>query len=261
MAAFNGAVSASEGGLVGVYGSQQTFEGRYDSASEEVEMSTVPPESVPPSNPLPWEVRETRGLVRSFFDTLGLFVTRPAEAWARVREGGDSTSPLLFGVAICWLSTAVQGILHRFIAVPVMPEFLQRRFGSNGGFGGAGLIVRLIVAPFVIAIGLFVGAAILHLCCMLVGALQNSRSGFEGTLRAVCYSEVSSIASIVPFVGGLIAIVWWIVLAVQGVERLHRTTSGKAVAAVLIPAIVCCGGAVLIALAVGAALFSRFGHH
>jgi hypothetical protein len=169
-------------------------------------------------------------------------------------------SPILFGTAICWLSTAVQGILHRFIAVPVMPEFFQRHFGTMGRFGGAGLAVRLIVAPFVIALGLFLGSALLHLCCMLVGALKDSRSGFEGTLRAVCYSEVSSIAGIVPFVGGLVAVIWWIVLAVQGIQRLHRTTSGKAVAAVLIPAVVCCGGIILLALVAGAAMFSRFGH-
>jgi hypothetical protein len=221
-------------------------------------MSTVPPGPVPPPNPLPWEARETRGLLPAFFDTLTLFVTRPAEAWARVKERGDSTSPLLFGIAVCWLSMALQGILFRFIAVPMMPGFLGRRFGMMSGFGGAGLIARLIVGPFVIAIALFIGAAILHLCCMLVGALQNSRSGFEGSLRAVCYSEVSSLASIIPLVGGLIAIVWWIVLAVQGVERLHRTTSGKALAAVVIPVIVCCGGLLLIGLVVGAALLGRF---
>jgi hypothetical protein len=114
----------------------------------------------------------------------------------------------------------------------------------------------LIVAPFVIVIGLFIGAAILHFCCMLVGALGNSRSGFEGSLRAVCYSEASSLASIIPAVGPLIAIVWWIVLAVQGVERLHQTSSGKAVAAVLIPVVVCCGGLLLIVLAAGAAFLS-----
>ena len=143
----------------------------------------------------------------------------------------------------------------------MLPGFLGRRFGMMRGLGGVGLAVRLMVAPFVIAIALFLGAAILHLCCMLVGALQNSRSGFEGSLRAVCYSEVSSLASVIPLVGGLIAIVWWIVLAVQGIQRLHHTTSGKAVAAVLIPVVVCCGGLVLIALAVGAAMFTRFGHH
>jgi hypothetical protein len=222
-------------------------------------MSTVPPGPVPPPNPLPWEARETRGLLPSFFDTLGLLVTRPAEAWVRMRQSGDSTSPLLFGTAVCWLSMALQGILFRLIATPILPAFLGRRFGMLRGFGGAGLVVRLIVAPFIIVIALFLGAALLHFCCMHVGALQNSRSGFEGTLRAVCYSEVSSLASIIPVVGGLIAIVWWIVLAVQGVVRLHQTTSGKAVAAVLIPVVVCCGGLLLIGLVVGAAVLSRFG--
>lgn len=220
-------------------------------------MSTVPPGPVPPPNPLPWEDREKRGLVPSFFDTLGLLVTRPAEAWARMRESGDTTSPLLFGTAICWLSMAVQGILFRFIAVPMLPGFLGRRFGMMSGMAGAGLIVRLIVSPFVIVIALFIGAAILHVCCMLVGALQTSQSGFEGSLRAVCYSEVSSLASIIPLVGGLVAIIWWIVLAVQGVERLHRTTSGKATAAVLIPVVVCCGGLMLIVLVVGAAVLGH----
>jgi hypothetical protein len=175
-----------------------------------------------------------------------------------MRQSGDTTSPLLFGTATCWLSMALQGILFRLIAAPALPAFFGRRLGTLSRFGGTGLAVRLIVAPFVIVIVIFAGAAILHFCCMLTGALQNSKSGFEGSLRVVCYSEVSSLASIIPAVGPLIAIVWWIVLAVQGVERLHQTTSGKAVAAVLIPVVVCCGGILLIVLAAGAAFLT---HH
>jgi hypothetical protein len=220
-------------------------------------MSTVPPGPVPQPNPLPWEARETRGLLPSFFDTLGLLVSRPAEAWARMRQSGDTTSPLLFGTAVCWLSMALQGILFRLLPSTMLPGFLERRFGSLGRFGGMGLAVRLILAPLIIVIVLFLGAAILHLCCMLVGALQSSTSGFEGTLRAVCYSEVSSLASIIPVVGGLIGIIWWIVLAVQGVQRLHQTTSGKAVTAVLIPVVVCCGGLLLIVLVAGAAFLGH----
>jgi hypothetical protein len=178
-----------------------------------------------------------------------------------MRQSGDTTSPLLFGTAICWLSMALQGILFRLIPATMMPAFLERRFGSFSRYAGMGLAVRLIVAPFVIVVVLFVAAAILHVCCMLTGALQNSRSGFEGSLRVVCYSNVSTLASIIPAVGALIGIVWWIVLAVQGVQRLHQTTSGKAAAAVLIPVVVCCGGLLLIFLAVGAAFLSgRAGH-
>ena len=119
-------------------------------------MSTVPPAPVPSLNPLPWEARETRGLLPAFFDTLGLLVSRSEEAWARMRQRGDTTSPLLFGTAICWLSMALQGILFRLIPATMLPGFLERRFGSFGRFGGMGLAVRLIVAPFVIVIVLFV---------------------------------------------------------------------------------------------------------
>src|SRR5947209_8641701 len=112
-------------------------------------MSTVPPGPAPPLNPLPWEARETRGLLPAFFDTLGLLVTRPSEAWARMRQRGDTTSPLIFGTAICWLSMALQGILFRLIPSTMLPGFLERRFGSLGRFGGMGLALRLVVAPFV----------------------------------------------------------------------------------------------------------------
>ena len=42
-----------------------------------------------------------------------------------------------------------------------------------------------------------------------------------------------------PFAGGLIAMVWAIVLETIGLATLHRTSYGKAVAAVL-PLLICC---------------------
>ncbi|HEX7254009.1 MAG TPA: hypothetical protein VF376_14095, partial [Thermoanaerobaculia bacterium] len=108
--------------------------------------------------------------------------------------------------------------------------------------------------------GLFVFAAILHFCCLIVGALTASPSGFEGTFRVVSYSHVSSLAAIVPVVGWLAALVWWVILAVLGIQRLHRTTQGKAIGAVLIPIFVCCGMIAIIMALVGAAIFTRMHH-
>jgi hypothetical protein len=133
------------------------------------------------------------------------------------------------------------------------------RFGGMRPYGSFGFLFSMIVAPLFIALGIFIGAAILHLCCMLVGALSDSHSGFEGSLRAVAYSEVSSFASIVPVIGGIIAIVWFVVLAIMGVQRMHRTTQGRATAAVLIPVVVCCGAVILIGLLAGAAFMMRRG--
>ena len=84
-------------------------------------------------------------------------------------------------------------------------------------------------------IGLFIAAAVFHLCLMMVGGLNQSTSRFEGTFRTVSYSSVSMLANIIPFVGGLIGLVWGFFLNVKGAVRMHKTTPGKALAALLIP--------------------------
>ena len=107
-------------------------------------------------------------------------------------------------------------------------------------------------------IGLFVGAAILHVSFMVVGALSSSRSQFEGTFRLVCYASVANVANVIPIVGGLAAGIWAIYLMVVGAQQLHKTTQSKALAGVLLPAALCCVCAILGMAFAGAALFSAF---
>jgi len=194
------------------------------------------------------------------FDTIGLFLSRPSEAWARTRETGDLGSPLLFAVLISWVVAIISTLISKVITAPMLPGMMGRRFGEMGGYSGPRLVFVIILAPIFVTIGLFIASAVLHLCCMIVGALANSKSGFEGTFRAVAYADAANIASIVPVIGPFIACIWWIVLTVMGLTRMHRTTQGKAIAAIVIPLILCCGLIALIALIAGAALFSRYGH-
>jgi len=224
-------------------------------------MSTLPPESPPPASGaaggLPWEEREKRGFFQSLSDTMGLFVSRPAEAWARTRESGDFLSPFLFGTLVAWFSFVIHRLVGRIFTLPMLPGSFGRRLGAMEGYTAVGFFLHVILSPIFIAIALFVAAAILHVCCLIVGALAASRSGFEGTFRVVAYSEIASLAGIIPVVGGVIAIIWWIVLAVMGVQRLHRTSQGKALAAVFIPIILCCGGIFLLGILAGAAFLMR----
>jgi hypothetical protein len=224
-------------------------------------MSTVPPEppsALPPTvAPLPWEARATRGFLPGLFDTLGLFWSRPSEAWARTRESGDIGSPLIFAILVSWVSIILQTVTLRVLNLPALPGSWGR-FGAAEGHGRPGLVGAIIFAPIIVVIGLFIVSLILHVCCLIVGALTNSRAGLEGTLRVVAYSDAAHIAGIVPLIGPLIAVVWWIVLAVMGITRIHHTTQGKAILAIVIPFVVCCGGAALLAMLAGAAFLSRF---
>jgi hypothetical protein len=85
---------------------------------------------------------------------------------------------------------------------------------------------------------------------MIVGGARHS---FETTFRVVCFTGGSiDPLLIIPFCGGLIVGIWKIVLYCIGLSRAHETDIGRAVLAVFLPLIVCCGGVLLIAFMFGA---------
>ena len=114
---------------------------------------------------------------------------------------------------------------------------------------GIASVFLLILTPVLIAIGMFINAAILHVCLMIVGGAKQS---FETTFRVVCFSAGSVYPlMIIPLCGGVIAGVWGIVLRCIGLARAHETDTGRAVLAVFLPLIVCCGGGLLLAILFG----------
>jgi hypothetical protein len=121
-----------------------------------------------------------------------------------------------------------------------------------GLFGTGGLIFFLVLAPLWLALGMFIGSGILHLCLMILGGANRP---FETTFRVLCYAcGATYLFSIIPFCGGYISPIYNIVLLCIGLPRAHETSTGKAVMAVLLPLGVCCGVCVLLfVLVIGAA--------
>ena len=70
------------------------------------------------------------------------------------------------------------------------------------------------------------------------------------------YSSIAHIAYVIPFVGGLVALVWRIYLMMLGVQQLHKANQGKALMGILLPVVLCCGCAAIGMIFAGAALFS-----
>ena len=217
-----------------------------------------PPQGPPPVMPsgpgLAWETQAVGP--ESFFDTAKMFITAPEQAWARTRETGDYVRPLLFALIVAWVGAifnAVWGAMFGAGLMKMIPAQYQR-YAMFGG--GRGLIFNIVLAPIFIVCGLFIGSAIFHVSFMIVGALKGSRSQFEGTFRAVSYSSIAHIGYVIPFVGGLVVLVWRVYLMMLGVQQLHKTTQGKALMGILLPIVLCCGCAAIGAILGGAALFS-----
>lgn len=225
---------------------------------------TAPAPPSPPMGPQgnPWEKRDSLGFGSAFIEAIKLFVTSPTEAFAQTKRSGDYTSPLIFAVLVGWIGIVIGqiwGMLFNASMFSMFPGEMGEQMGAMAATSFGAFIGSLILAPIFVAIGLFIWSALLHLCLMLVGGLGESTSGFEGTFRVVSYAGVAQFANIIPIAGGLIAVVWSIILGVIGLTDLHRTTQGKATAAILIPIVLCCVCAMVMGATMAASMMAMLG--
>jgi hypothetical protein len=233
-------------------------------SSGTTEASALSVSAAGPSTPagsgggLPWEHRQELGFFKAYFDTVVMVLTKPGEAFALMKTDGDMMGPMLFaligGCAGIIVSVLVQLALHSI-------GFMADRQSAMFGMGVVGLwsIGYIILSPVIVIVCAFIISGILHLCLMMVGGAKKS---FETTFRVVCFSSGSTyLLSMVPFCGGMIAGVWNIVVEIIGLARAHETDTGKAVMAVLLPIIVCCGGLILLGILGGFSALTLFQKH
>jgi len=200
--------------------------------------SSPPPVAPPAAVRIPWEDPARTSAFERFVETVKLLATRPSEAFAGMPTSGGIGSPLVYAILVGWIGIAIAVVWNTLLQgmwIPFMGGGEEAAIAA--GFTAAWAVGLVILAPIFVIIGVFIGAAILHLMLMIVGGANN---GFEATVRVVCYAQTAQLAGIVPFCGGLISMVWAIILYVFGLATAHRTTQGKAVLAVLLPVVLCC---------------------
>ena len=201
-----------------------------------------------PRSGLPWDERHSKGLFHGFIETLQMVLTRPSEAFTAMKREGGVGEPLFYAV-IGGTFGAVFAVAYNF-AFRSLALFPTRHTAFENMIGGVGLIFLLILMPLLIVIGTFIGAAIYHLSLMIVGGAKQS---FETTFRVICFGGGSvSPLLVIPFCGGLVVLLWKIVVYSIGFARAHETDTGRAAVAVLLPLIVCCGGGLLLLMMFGA---------
>jgi len=221
------------------------------SGTDPLTPATLPSAATPTG--LPWENRETLGFGSALLATITMVLTRPTEAFTVMKRNGGFGDPLLYTVIL----GTIGGVVSFFFSMIGQ----SMGFGTgDGGFSlllgaGGGTAVMLIFLPVMIAVGTFVWSGVIHLCLMVLGSAKQS---YETTFRVVAYGGGSAnVFQLVPLCGGMIAGIYALVLYCIGVARAHEIDTGRAVAAVLLPLVVCCGaGFVLLMMIGGLAAFS-----
>ncbi|MGO9566491.1 MAG: YIP1 family protein [Desulfomonilaceae bacterium] len=170
----------------------------------------------------PWEERESYGTINAYFQTASKCILTPTSFFSKLPTRDGYLNPILF-VAM---------------TLPVATVLTYLWIGLFTGMRLTGMVGILFLASLLFVAGLIfvpiflaIWSGILHLCLYLVG---GAREGYQATFRVVSYSSVTSVFNAVPFVGNL-ASLWGLVLTVIGLRETHKTTTGKAVAALAIP--------------------------
>jgi hypothetical protein len=218
-----------------------------------------------PRSGLPWERRDALGFFNAFAQTVSMILTRPAEAFTAMRTEGGLGDPLIFGViggsigAIVW--TLVSAGIHSlgWAAALSQQSSIDTMLGAS--VSGAMIFFRILVTPILIAIGLFIWAALVHVCLMMLGGANKP---FETSFRALSFAYgATALFCIIPCCGGVIALIWGLIADCIAISRSQETDIGRAVGAVLLPLVVCCGGIFVILLIFGVgigALLQQSGH-
>jgi hypothetical protein len=194
---------------------------------------------------IPFEVEQNPG---TFFETWKLILFSPTQTFAGASPTAPVMPSLIFGMILLvasgflqLLTTWLFGLNLSEIFEQLPPEVRQYSKFFESLFFTASL-ASVILIPIGAIIQLVIYWLFFHLCLLIVGG-ANGR--FEDTLRGVSYSQgATALFELVPVVGPLIALVWTAILRVIAFRELHRTDTGRAVFAVLLPIMVfalCCG--------------------
>ena len=180
-----------------------------------------PPPAASPLPPIPWDQREEIGFLNAFAETVRLLVTDPKGAFGRLRADGDYVGPFLFGLGLAWAMAIVSqlwGLVFNPFKSLAGTDLLQQL--ESMGLAAApsifSVVIMAIIFPFMFVVFIFIGCAVNHLCLFLVGALEGSDAGFEGTFKVACYTQICALGNLVPIFGGFINLIVALVLLVIG---------------------------------------------
>lgn len=193
----------------------------------------------PTEGAIPWEAPGAPP-VQGWLESVKLLVTAATDFFRRMAPTtGNYLKPFLFALVCAYVGAIFGWIYNMLFQFSLGSMFGVRGAGMLSGLvgGGMGLVGVIFFTPIGLVVGLIIGTLIFHLMLVL---LKAATQPWEATFRVLAYAGVNNLARVIPVLGGLVGLLWWIYLAIVGLREAHRTTTGKAALAVLIPVGVLC---------------------
>jgi hypothetical protein len=126
-------------------------------------------------------------------------ITRPNEFFSKMPRSGGFLQPMFFMVAI----GLVTGLIHTLLTLI--------NLSPGGSITG---LAALILMPLVVAVFGFVGAAILFGIWKVMGSRESYETAYRGMAYTAAIMPVTAVLGIIPYLGGIIGLVWMTYLIV-----------------------------------------------
>lgn len=213
------------------------------------------PDCVGRSARLPWDEREQLGLWRAWWRTSVMMISSPVQTLQSAEPSAPVGSSMLYAGLSSLAGFVPTLLLYAVVLVPVMALSSAK---ADLGLPGAAVVGVGAVAYIGVLFGMQVVSVLFfagldHVALLMLGAQPKS---YAVSLRASALAMGPYLLGLVPLCGLYVFPLWSLVLRIIGLVHLHRTTGGKAAAAVLLPGVLLCGGLVALYAAVFALAMS-----
>jgi hypothetical protein len=187
---------------------------------------------------LPWDRRDELGIWRAFFKTCFQIMGRPSVTFACARPDAPLSSTFFFALLASASASLTTGFLYGFVVGGVLsgdthgegskPAWQLFAFAAGTGLATIASLVVWHLGSMVVM------GSLEHLTLRVVGARPAS---WSVTMRAYALAMAPAVIGLVPYCSIYVIPIWSIVARVFGYRELHRTTTGKAAIAAVMPTV------------------------
>ncbi len=183
-----------------------------------------------PDKESPWENRSEIGLLQGVFRTLREVLFRPSSFFRDLSANRGMWEPMGFGLLTGSIGAMFGFFWHFLLLSGTMSRFGVPFFGHAAA--GILFVFMITLVPLIIALGMVVYAAFLHL---LLSIVRGGGRGFEASFRVIAFSQSAQLLGIIPVIGGWAGLVWQLIVQAAGLKEIHRISYLRLTAAMLIP--------------------------
>lgn len=202
-----------------------------------------------------WERRDSLGFFPALWETVTGVLGQPGRTFSAMDPEGSIRKSLgflaLVGTVSTWIAMGFQYAIYKINPATFGPQTKEIPPGFMDAIFGA----MLLFAPVWILLGAALASGLMYGFLRLVA---NQPVSFRAVLRVYSYSwGASSLLQALPMCGGYLYPIVGIWICSVGLARTLRIPVGLAVAAVILPALLCCGAfAAMLAVALSAPALS-----